>query len=751
MHENARSEPEGLEAAERLLSSEPGDVGDEETLTPGGSSRDGSPLTFSLKELASNNTYARYRDSWLSVKSAVALGLLIIFATLSFSAAYSAFAGRSSLPNQTTASPEVAPSPSAEGAPTSTPEGNSSHDDYILATNWDFNAPPQQREYHWTITDEELNPDGVYRPMKVINGQFPGPLIEVNEGDTLVVHVDNKGANSTSIHWHGLYQNGSNFMDGTVGVTQCPIAPGSNFTYTFKVDGQSGTYWYHGHHGPQASDGLYGPIVIHSKEERKMQKVQYSTDRIIMVSDHYYDLSGSLLYQYLQPDRENAEPVPASALMNGRGVRNCDDLPNRKCDNSTAGVGMPTLDLESGKNHRLRFINTGAFAEFQLQLDEHEFAVTEADGTDLTPRFYHRLNILPAQRYSLVFSANHTDQESYWLRARMITHCFAEPNPELSPEIRAIVRYTNPSAAADLPPPEPTSRDWPEVVELQCHDMNSSELEPVVPNPPPVKADHQIYLRSNFEIGAWRLSRGFFNSSSWRAPVTSPSLHRFVDGSREKNISFVHPFGSLRPPSLPPSDSNEGFGKGIAAQSSPVSLNAGINSRAFDTKTELVYQTNGIQTVDILISNFDDGAHPFHLHGHKFWVLASGQGYPPDHVSNLNFGQASSFPSTGSADGGTGTVMNLKNPLYRDTATVTAFGWALLRFVADNAGVWAFHCHVTWHAEAGLLMQFAVRSEEMAQWEVPDEMRKMCSREGVERGKGPDDSIWYGDFGGGNG
>lgn len=130
--------------------------------------------------------------------------------------------------------------------------------DYVLDRHWNFNAPPQVRNYNWTILDRIANPDGVYRPMIMINGQFPGPLIECNEGDTLVIDVYNQGVNATSMHFHGIYQNGTNWMDGTNGVTQCPIAPSQHFQYRFTVTGQSGTYFYHGHQAVQIADGLYG-------------------------------------------------------------------------------------------------------------------------------------------------------------------------------------------------------------------------------------------------------------------------------------------------------------------------------------------------------------------------------------------------------------------------------------------------------------------------------------------------------------
>lgn len=95
--------------------------------------------------------------------------------------------------------------------------------DYIIDPAWDFDASPQIRRYKWIIGDIIANPDGVFRPMIAINGQFPGPMIECNEGDTLVVEVINQSVNATSIHFHGLYQNGTNWMDGTSGITQCPM------------------------------------------------------------------------------------------------------------------------------------------------------------------------------------------------------------------------------------------------------------------------------------------------------------------------------------------------------------------------------------------------------------------------------------------------------------------------------------------------------------------------------------------------
>lgn len=77
---------------------------------------------------------------------------------------------------------------------------------------------------------------------------------------------------------------------------------------------------YHSHHGLQAADGLFGPLIVHSKKEKEYQKIEYATDRVLMIQDYYHDLSGLLMPQYLANDRENSEPVPDGSLINGQNM-----------------------------------------------------------------------------------------------------------------------------------------------------------------------------------------------------------------------------------------------------------------------------------------------------------------------------------------------------------------------------------------------------------------------------------------------
>ncbi len=91
--------------------------------------------------------------------------------------------------------------------------------------------------YDWEIGWVTRNPDGLRdRPTIGINGQWPLPRLEANVGDQVIVNVVNSlGNQTTSLHFHGIFMNGTTHMDGPSFVSQCPIPPGSHFTYNFTV------------------------------------------------------------------------------------------------------------------------------------------------------------------------------------------------------------------------------------------------------------------------------------------------------------------------------------------------------------------------------------------------------------------------------------------------------------------------------------------------------------------------------------
>lgn len=162
--------------------------------------------------------------------------------------------------------------------------------------------PPTTLIHHWNITSGYRSPDGVRKLVYLVNEQFPGPTIECRSGDRLTIHVTNSLASEgVSIHWHGLEMRNANGMDGAVGFNQCPISPGSSFTYDFQIgDNQAGTFWWHAHSQVQRGDGMYGGLAVHKpssmNDDRKLY--EYGDDVLVMIGDWYHRSAKDVLAWY---------------------------------------------------------------------------------------------------------------------------------------------------------------------------------------------------------------------------------------------------------------------------------------------------------------------------------------------------------------------------------------------------------------------------------------------------------------------
>ncbi|KAK8063752.1 iron transport multicopper oxidase FET3 [Apiospora saccharicola] len=172
-------------------------------------------------------------------------------------------------------------------------------------------ASAKTLEYYWDISWKYVAPDGFGRSVVTVNNQWPPPAIDGMLGDRVIVHVSNSlGNESTGIHWHGIQQVGTNQMDGPVGVTQCPIPPGSRFTYNFPVT-QAGTYWWHAHIEGQIADGLRGPMTF--KDPHAPYNDKIDGERTITLGDWYHTQAPFLIEQY--ESAENACRGKSSPLL----------------------------------------------------------------------------------------------------------------------------------------------------------------------------------------------------------------------------------------------------------------------------------------------------------------------------------------------------------------------------------------------------------------------------------------------------
>jgi FtsP/CotA-like multicopper oxidase with cupredoxin domain len=121
------------------------------------------------------------------------------------------------------------------------------------------------RHFEFNISRGYIAPDGYLRDVLLVNGAYPGPLIEANWGDTIVVKVNNNitgPEEGTAIHWHGFLQHDTPWEDGAPGISQCPVTPKRSYSYEFTAS-LYGSSWYHAHYSAQYTGGVVGPIVVH--------------------------------------------------------------------------------------------------------------------------------------------------------------------------------------------------------------------------------------------------------------------------------------------------------------------------------------------------------------------------------------------------------------------------------------------------------------------------------------------------------
>ncbi|MCC6597551.1 MAG: copper resistance system multicopper oxidase [Alphaproteobacteria bacterium] len=150
-------------------------------------------------------------------------------------------------------------------------------------------ATAQAGEYNLTIARGAVNITGKPVQKITINDTIPGPTLRFKEGEDVTIHVTNKMNEDTSVHWHGLILPGE--MDGVPGFNGFPgIKPGETFTYHFKIK-QAGTYWYHAHSMGQEQDGHYGSIVITAQND----PVKADRDYVVLLSDFTDENSGNIM------------------------------------------------------------------------------------------------------------------------------------------------------------------------------------------------------------------------------------------------------------------------------------------------------------------------------------------------------------------------------------------------------------------------------------------------------------------------
>ncbi|KZV56495.1 laccase-1-like [Dorcoceras hygrometricum] len=520
------------------------------------------------------------------------------------------------------------------------------------------------------------------KPVLTINGKYPGPTIDVNEGDNVQVKVTNKATPNTTIHWHGVRQLRTGWADGPAYITQCPIRAGSTYTYNFTVINQRGTLWWHAHFSWQRAS-VHGAFIIRPAPRMPLPFPTPVQRDIPIIFGEWWN--------------GDIDAIEKEMMLYGGGPNSSDaytinGLPGPLYPCSAKDTFIQTV--ERGKTYMLRIINAALNDELFFAVANHNLTVVEIDAVYTKPFTTSAIMITPGQTTTVLLTADQVPDSSgmFVMAARpYLTSVFPFDNsttagflkykdesnidPKKSTSVENIPSY-NFTLPSNLPEMTDTS------FATQFSDKLRSLGSSVYPCNVPKKIDKRAVMTISLNLQDCPINetcKGYLNKKFYASinnqSFVRPSMSILESHYRKLKSGITFDF-----PEKPPYVFNY-TGVNPVTENMNTEFGTKVLQVPFGTRLEIVLQdTNFLNPEN----------HPIHVHGHNFFVVGRGFG---------------NFDETKDPQG-----YNLVDPPERNTVAVPMGGWAAIRVVADNPGVWFIHCHLEEHTTWGLAMGLVVKS-----------------------------------------
>ncbi|GMJ05729.1 SKU5 similar 5 [Hibiscus trionum] len=437
----------------------------------------------------------------------------------------------------------------------------------ILLVSCCTNGEDPYRFYTWNVTYGDIYPLGLKRQGILINGQFPGPLIESVTNENLIINVFNSLDQPFLMSWNGVQQRRNSWQDGVYG-TNCPIPPGGNFTYTIQVKDQIGSYFYFPSLALHKAAGGYGGLRIQSRSVIPVPFPAPAADYTILVGD-WYNKNHTDLKAIL--DNGHDLPFPDGLVINGRGANGY------------------TFTVDQGKTYRFRISNVGITTSINFRIQGHKLLLVEVEGTHTLQNTYDSLDIHLGQSLSVLVTADQPARDYYIVASTRFTSQVLATT--------AVLHYSNSKLSISGSPPEgPTTQiDW----SLEQARSIRQNLTASGPRPNPqgtyhyglIKTTHTIRLASSASIINGK-QRYAVNGVSFIPADTPLKLADYF------NIPGVFSLGSI--PYAP-------TGGGAYLQTSVMAA----DHRSY---------------VEIVFENPEDIVQSWHIDGHSFFVVGMDRG-----------------------------------------------------------------------------------------------------------------------------
>ncbi|CAN8257390.1 unnamed protein product [Cochlearia groenlandica] len=523
-----------------------------------------------------------------------------------------------------------------------------------------------------------------------VNGTLPGPTINVREGDTLVVNVINNSTYNITIHWHGVFQRKSSWMDGVNMITQCPIQPGNNFTHRFDITGQEGTLLWHAH-VVNLRATLHGAFIIRPRRGRAYPFPKPFKE-VPLIFEQWWNVDVELL---------NSRPAPLSDayLINGLAGDSYPCSQNR----------MFNLKVIPGKTYLLRIINAALNTHLFFKIANHNVTVVAVDAVYTTPYVSDVMVLTPGQTIDALLTADQPIGMYYMSISPYISAHSIVPTPGNN-TIRSLMVY---EGATSTTSPAMPLMPWLDAISI-AHRF-SSNITSLVGGPHwtpvPLHVDEKMFVTMGLGL----------NPCPTGTKCIGPFGHRYAGSlnnrtfAMPKNIPLQEAYFYNMSQGVYTDDFPQQPPRKFDYANFQVRTNSDFKMMFPERKTS-VKKLRFNSTVEIIVQNtgiITPESHPMHLHGFNFYVLGYGFGnYDPIRDARK---------------------LNLVNPQMHNTVGVPPGGWVVLRFIANNPGAWMFHCHMDAHLPYGIIMVFIVENGPTQETSLlpPPTNLPQCSRDPI--------------------
>ena len=556
-------------------------------------------------------------------------------------------------------------------------------------------------QYNLTVDPVTIDTGEFTRNGIGFNGASPGPVLRFKEGEDVTINETNNLSEPTSIHWHGLilpYQ-----QDGVPGISYNGIAAGETFTYNFPIT-QSGTYWFHSHTGFQEPDGAYGAIII---DKKKREPFRYDKEYVVQLTDahphsgdrimrnlkmmpDYYNRKQRTFFDFLKDTEEKGFGAAMADYKAWGEMRmmptDIEDLQGftplingKSADQNWTGLFKP------GERIRLRFINSSAMTYFDIRIPGLKMTVVQSDGNNVQPVPVDEFRLAVAETYDVIIRPK--EDKAYTLFA----------------ETMGRTAY----ARGTLAPREGMTAEVPEMREAPLLTMADMGMAHEGMDHGAMMSGGKMDHSKMMAGGTHKMPDGTVMKDGAMKGLADGKMaagggHKMPDGTMMKGMDHsakgtADPFYAAGS-GLAPSAANGGrflSYKDLRAQKPLCKLRDAtreIELRLTGNMERYSWSINDVKYEDAEPIRLQYGervrfkfvnetmmTHPMHLHG--MWsILDTGKGKwnPIKHVVSVSPGTT----------------------VYMETEV-------------DAPGQWAFHCHLSYHADSGMFRKVVVEGGPM--------------------------------------